>query len=208
MRYACDADGRIISWTDRNDTTYWYAYDSQGRMVATGGNGNALALRHRAPSHRGEHPQRLSRNYVYDPSGQLIAETGFDDRTVTYAHDGAGQLTACADALGPTTRFERDMLGQVTPKTAVDQVTAFKYAPVGQRATATTVEATLLRTYDAAGRLLSETVNNLTVRTNTSCWAAVRGARHLPGPSAAGSYDGRPGTEPSDRHHHPGPLLR
>ncbi|MFF4559435.1 RHS repeat domain-containing protein [Streptomyces sp. NPDC001435] len=43
MRYTYDVDGRITSWTDRNGTNYWYEYDDQGRVIATGGTGNALA---------------------------------------------------------------------------------------------------------------------------------------------------------------------
>jgi RHS repeat-associated protein len=92
-----------------------------------------------------------------------VAETDFDGRTVTYAHDNAGRLAAITDALGHTSRFERDVLGQVTRKTAPDQVTEFTYTSTGRLAGASTAEATLLRTYTVAGQVLSETVNGRTI---------------------------------------------
>ncbi|MET8810140.1 RHS repeat domain-containing protein [Streptomyces sp. NPDC004546] len=35
LRFTCDEDARITSWTDRNDCTFRCTYDEQGGVVQT-----------------------------------------------------------------------------------------------------------------------------------------------------------------------------
>ncbi|MFF9425238.1 RHS repeat domain-containing protein [Streptomyces sp. NPDC014746] len=37
MRFTYSPEGRITSWTDRNDSTFRYVYDAEGRVVSTAG---------------------------------------------------------------------------------------------------------------------------------------------------------------------------
>jgi RHS repeat-associated protein len=105
----------------------------------------------------------LTCSYEYDPAGQLIAETDFDDRTLHYVHDLAGRLVARTNVLGHTVRFERDVLGQITRQTNDGKVSSFTYTAHGDLATATTSDTTVVRDRDDVGRLRSETVNGRTI---------------------------------------------
>jgi YD repeat-containing protein len=108
-------------------------------------------------------PQGLAWSYEYDPAGRLIAETDFDDRTVSYAHDAAGQLTVKTAALGQAIRFERDLLGRVVRKDAAGRATRYVYDERGGLAEAVSPDAVLTLRRDEVGRVLSETVNGRTI---------------------------------------------
>src|SRR5690606_39431075 len=56
-------------------------------------------------------PQGLTWTYEYNAAGDIVSETDFDDRVLTYRVDAAGRLAARTDALGGTISFERDQLG-------------------------------------------------------------------------------------------------
>ncbi|MEU3333375.1 DUF6531 domain-containing protein [Streptomyces sp. NPDC006668] len=127
-------------------TRYTYSHDSELRLTAV------------------TNPQGQRWGYVFDPAGRLVTERDFDGRTITYTHDPAGRLSSTTDANGRTTSVQRDALGQVVRKTAPDQVTDFLYTPTGHLAAATTASSTLSREHDAAGRVLSESVNGRTTR--------------------------------------------
>jgi RHS repeat-associated protein len=165
--WAYDAEGNCTAHSDATGavTRFEYTYfDLPASRTGPDGVRHSFTYDTELRLARVTNPQGQSWSYGYDPAGQLISETDFDGRTVTYAHDGAGRLSACTNVLGQIARFERDVLGLVTRKTADDRVTAFTYTRTGRLATAATSESTLLLAYDPAGRLLSETVNGRATR--------------------------------------------
>ncbi|MFJ5230138.1 polymorphic toxin type 30 domain-containing protein [Kitasatospora sp. NPDC088391] len=96
MRFANDAAGRVLSWTDRNDSQYRYTYDAHDRVTDEGGTTGALAFR-----------------FTYsdpDPATGLRTHTETDalGHTTTYQVNDHAQITAVTDPLGAVTRYERD----------------------------------------------------------------------------------------------------
>ncbi|MFD7561645.1 DUF6531 domain-containing protein [Streptomyces tendae] len=103
--------------------------------------------------------QGLRWKYVHDAVGQLVSESDFDGRVVSYTYDRAGRLASSTNALGQTTRFERNILGLVVRKVAPDRSTDYTYTRAGRIASAVTADSALLFSYDPAGHVLSETVD-------------------------------------------------
>ena len=61
-----------------------------------------------------------------------MAETDFDDRAQTYAHDAAGQLVTRTTAMGDEITFERDVLGRtITQCVAGSAITRYTYDATG-----------------------------------------------------------------------------
>ncbi|MEW2413909.1 putative T7SS-secreted protein [Streptomyces sp. NPDC046866] len=108
-------------------------------------------------------PQGLTWSYAYDPAGRLASETDFDARTLTYGYDASGLLTSRTNAVGERTVYEHNLLGQTTRKEAAGLVTTYAYDAFDALAAASSPEATATWLRDAAGRLLSETVNGRTI---------------------------------------------
>ncbi|UQA92762.1 RHS repeat-associated core domain-containing protein [Streptomyces halobius] len=126
LTFAYDGEARILSWTDRNDSTFRYVYDSSGRTVQTIGPGGYLSSAFAYDSER-----RVTRytdstgaitTYHLDQRLQTIAETDPLGHTTRFAYDARGRLLEQTDALGNTTRFERDDHGNLTGLIAVDGV--------------------------------------------------------------------------------------
>ncbi|WP_435851160.1 RHS repeat domain-containing protein [Streptomyces tibetensis] len=101
MRYTYDAEGRITSWTDRNNTTYWYTYDEHGRVIATGGTGNALAS-----------------TLAYDDATRTTRVSDSVGHTRVYEHKRARRVRAARRPDGPDGRADPprvDRRGQADP---------------------------------------------------------------------------------------------
>ncbi|RAG87454.1 type IV secretion protein Rhs [Streptacidiphilus pinicola] len=169
MRFTYDAWDRVTSWTDRNNSRYWYVYDNHGRVVDEGGEDGAL----RFTFHYGEP----------DPATGLRvhSETNALGHTTRYHINDRHQVVAIVDPLGNTTRYERDDFNRLLSETdPLDRTTRYEYdgagdlttviRPDGERTTAEyagelslptrIVEpggAVWLQTYDEAGRRTSLT---------------------------------------------------
>ncbi|WP_369365098.1 DUF6531 domain-containing protein [Streptomyces sp. CG4] len=157
MRYTYDADGRITSWTDRNNTTYWYQYDDQGRVVATGGTGGALAstLTYDATTRttRVTDSHGHTRTYEHNEHLRLIRETDPLGNTTTQEWDEDLQLTAVTDALGRTSGYRYDELGHVTSVVRPDgSASCVEYNDLGSPTQVTGPDGFIWRyTYDECG---------------------------------------------------------
>ncbi|MGK4582245.1 RHS repeat-associated core domain-containing protein [Kitasatospora sp. HPMI-4] len=97
--------------------------------------------------------------YSYDAAGRLIAEHDFDGRGVTYELDAAGQIVSRANAMGQQIRYAYDLLGRITHKDTGFGVVGYEYDPAGNLIQANGPDASVTRTLDAVGNLLSESVN-------------------------------------------------
>lgn len=93
--------------------------------------------------------------YDYDPAGNLVAETDFGGRRVAYAFDAANQLTGRDEVV-----LERDRLGRVVRQGQ----SIFAYDGEGRLLLAASPDARLEFERDAVGRVLAETVDGRTVR--------------------------------------------
>ncbi|MGW5679724.1 DUF6531 domain-containing protein, partial [Streptomyces sp. NPDC003860] len=122
MRFTYDPDGRVTSWTDRNDTTFQYVYDSAGRVVRTSGPDGALsaAFAYEADPDSGHRVCRYT-----DSTGattvlrvnerlQVVAETDPLGRTTVQSWSSDGHLLSRTDPLGHTTELTWDEDGNLT----------------------------------------------------------------------------------------------
>ncbi|GAA0680024.1 hypothetical protein GCM10010193_37140 [Kitasatospora atroaurantiaca] len=169
MRFANDTTGRILSWTDRNNSQYLYTYDQFDRVVDEGGADGTLRF-----------------HFTYgdpDPSTGLKVhtETNALGHTTRYHVNEHAQITAQIDPLGNTTHFERDEYDRLLTQTdPLGRTTRFEYdgggdlttitRPDGQQTTATYTDRLSLpttittpggaawhQTYDQNGRRLTLT---------------------------------------------------
>ncbi|NLU71303.1 type IV secretion protein Rhs [Streptomyces sp. HNM0575] len=110
MVFGYDADHRITSWTDRNDSTYQFVYDERGRVTRTVGPEGYLSSQLEYDSTR-----RVTRYtdslgavtaYHLNHLGQVVAETDPLGNTVHSEWDRHDNLLSRTDALGHTTRLE------------------------------------------------------------------------------------------------------
>jgi len=127
--------------------------------------------------------------YEYDPAGRLVAERDFDRRTVSYVLDAAGQLTDMTDPLGQSTHYSYDVLGRPTAKEAAGRVTAYAYDQAGHLVRATNPDADVVRTVDALGNLLSESVNGRTITHGLDVLGRRTGRTTPSGHTSAWTYD-------------------
>ncbi|WP_255311172.1 RHS repeat-associated core domain-containing protein [Streptomyces viridosporus] len=128
VRYTYDADARITSWTDRNDSAYHYVYDDAGRVVRTIGPEGFLssAFVYEADNEIGDRITRYTDStgattvFHLNSRHQVVAETDPLGHTTQYAFDTYDRILAVTDPLGHTTRLERDDAGSVIAMTAPD----------------------------------------------------------------------------------------
>lgn len=120
MRFANDASGRILSWTDRNDSRYLYVYDDLDRVVDEGGADGTLRF-----------------HFTYgapDPATGLRThtETNALGHTTTYTVNEHAQITAITDPLGHTTHYERDQYDALLSETdPLGRTTRYAYDGAG-----------------------------------------------------------------------------
>lgn len=170
-----DRSGRVVCHTNPQGHTRHFAYDPAGRLhTLTNENGAHFRIR-------------------YDADDRVIEETGFDDRRRQYRYTLAGELMEIEDAGGAVTRFERDAMGRVTalhvPSTDAEPAYAqrYRYDAAGQILEAHAPDATVLMTYDAVGRLTSET------QRHADGWQYHHQHRHdALGEREISQYDGAP----------------
>ncbi|WP_327324231.1 DUF6531 domain-containing protein [Streptomyces sp. NBC_01210] len=129
--------------TDPDGAHYAFAYDTELRLIGV------------------TNPQGRQWHYDYDAAGRLVAETDFNGATRTYERDAVGRLTAQTNALGETLRFTLDAIGRMVAQhdETTGDVTTYAYDARGALLHAANADTELTREHDAAGRVVSETVN-------------------------------------------------
>ncbi|WBP87764.1 RHS repeat-associated core domain-containing protein [Kitasatospora cathayae] len=129
MRFANDASGRILSWTDRNNSQYLYAYDRLDRAVDEGGADGTLRFHftYGAPdpetglrTHTETNALGHTTTYTVNDHAQITAITGPLGHTTAYERDEYDRLLTETDALGRTTRYEYDGAGDLISVTRPD----------------------------------------------------------------------------------------
>jgi len=108
-----DADGRLLSETDRNGNATAYAYDAEGRLVSL------------------TDPAGLVTELAYE-GGRLASVTDPAGRVTAFTHNAAGQLTRVDYPDGSAQTFEYDAANRLLAFTdRAGARTAFEVAPDG-----------------------------------------------------------------------------
>lgn len=187
-RLTWTVEGRLTSRTLPEGATDHWSYDGEGNLVEhrdamgqvtrtefthfdlpaarTAPDGSRLEFRYDTELRLTEvvNAQGLTWRYDHDAAGNLERETDFNGRVLTYAHDAAGRLSARTNGLGQTIRFVRDPLGNVVARHSDDDITTFEHDAAGRLVRAVNADAEIVLERDALGRVIAETCNGRTVR--------------------------------------------
>ncbi|MEV4555533.1 RHS repeat-associated core domain-containing protein [Kitasatospora sp. NPDC049285] len=169
MRFANDAGGRVLSWTDRNNSQYLYAYDAHDRVVDEGGADGALrfhfdyadpdpvtGIRVHSETNALGHTTR----YHVNEHAQIVAQVDPLGNTVRHERDDHDRLLAETDPLGHTTRYAYDGADDLISVTRPDgEQAVVEYGPTVGLPTRVVEPggATWLFTYDERGHRTSLT---------------------------------------------------
>jgi RHS repeat-associated protein len=162
VRFTYDEPGRMTSWRDRNDVTYRYGYDGEGRVQwAAGPDGMLSATFAYDPEHRITTVNDAAGNastYAMNECGRVIAETDPLGNTTLSDWDSHGRLTGRTDPLGATTGYEHDDLGNLLAVRFPDgSGSTLEYDQWSQPVTVTGPDgATWRYAYDSRGNRISE----------------------------------------------------
>ncbi len=180
VTYAYAADGQRTSVTDARGTTS-YAYDAAGRLATeTKPDGAALHYGYDGNDNLTQLASPAATiAYQYDANdrlAQVVAPAG----TITSAYDLTGnrlRLTAANGMVSDATFDVRNRLAQVTHKTAGGTLLrsyAYDYSPASRVTQAVEDDGSVdAYTYDAQGRLASETRTGTDAFTATHAYDAV-----------------------------------
>jgi RHS repeat-associated protein len=162
LRFTYDAAGRMTSWRDRNDVTYRYGYDRQGRVEWAAGPDGVLSGTFAYDTERRittvtDAAGNVSR-YAMNSCGRVIAETDPLGNTRLSEWDGHGRLTARTDPLGVATGYDHDDLGNLLAVRYPDgSVGRLDYDQWSQLVTVTGPDGAVWRyAYDSRGNRISE----------------------------------------------------
>ncbi|WP_269858021.1 DUF6531 domain-containing protein [Streptomyces sp. RPT161] len=161
LRFTYDPVGRITSWTDRNDSTFQYVYDGDGRVVRTIGPDGFLSSTFAYEAHP-ETGYRITRYtnstgattvYHLNDRLQVVAETDPLGNTTRQTWDRDDHLLSRTDAQGHTTQWSWDEHGNLTAVREADgTVTTAEYDERGMPLVVTGPDgAVWRREYDEAG---------------------------------------------------------
>ncbi|MCF2128584.1 DUF6531 domain-containing protein [Strepomyces sp. STD 3.1] len=162
LRFTYDASGRVTSWSDTNDRSYFYSYDEEHRCVSEGSPDGHLALRltydgiDEATGHRvttATTGEGHTRRYLVNRAHQVVAEIDPLGGVTRYERDRNHRLLSRTDPLGHATRFAYDADGNLNAITQPDghQLTAV-YNELGQPTQVTNPDGgTWHQTYDDRG---------------------------------------------------------
>jgi RHS repeat-associated protein len=184
---AYDLAGQLISRTDAAGEITTYEYDDAGQLVSTTDPLNRETVTSYTLDGRVDVvtlPDSSEIAYAYDAAGNIIEVTDPDGYVTTNSYDDRGQLVETERPGAAVTTYTYDLLGRLTVKTLPDATTlthdyddagqlieidpsvsgatpiTYDYDDAGRRIEMTDSTGTTTATYDAAGRLTSETDGN------------------------------------------------
>ncbi|HAE4697493.1 TPA: type IV secretion protein Rhs [Salmonella enterica subsp. enterica serovar Enteritidis] len=120
--YDYDDAGRIVRWSDNDQTWCGFTYDDQGRVVTTGGAEDYYnATLAYFDGYTAVTDSKGTSYYHYDVNGNILREVAADSSTTTYQWDEYRHLLARQSPAGRLERFTYDTShGQLTRYTAAD----------------------------------------------------------------------------------------
>lgn len=125
--------------------------------------------------------------YSYDAAGNLASETDFCGVTLRYRCDAAGQLTEVTNGAGETIRYSYDALGNLADSVAGGVRTHYSYDAAGYLRSVDDGTTRVEYRRDPMGRVLEETVNDRTVRSEYD--AAGRRTRRVTSAGAETTWE-------------------
>lgn len=168
VRFGCDAQGRITSWTDTNGSHYDYVYDDLDRCVyQTGSNGHVesrftwdgidpdTGLRTTSMTDGLGHTKR----FVINERSQVVSEIDANGGVTRFEHDRYNRPLSVTDPLGHVTRSTYDEQGRLTTVVRPDgrQLRA-EYNDLGRPTRVIGTDGAVTRqTYDERGNRTSVT---------------------------------------------------
>jgi RHS repeat-associated protein len=162
VQFTYDEAGRMTSWHDRNDVTYRYGYDGDGRVQWAAGPDGMLSVTFAYdPERRITTATDAAGNattYAMNPCGRVISETDPLASTTLSHWDEHGRLTGRTDPLGATTGYEYDDLGNLLAVRFPDgSGSTLEYDQWSQPVTITGPDGAVWRyAYDSKGNRISE----------------------------------------------------
>ncbi|MEU5308144.1 RHS repeat-associated core domain-containing protein [Streptomyces sp. NPDC021562] len=163
LRLSYDAEHRITTWRDRNDTDYQYVYDEEGRCIRTiGSDGfHSGTFQYDVDRHTTVYVDSLgcATVYRYDRDFRVTEETNPLGHTTTTEWDDNNRVLAETDALGRTTRYAYTLDGNLRTVVRPDGLEATaEYNELRLPVRVTEVDASEWRfEYDERGCLLAVT---------------------------------------------------
>ncbi|MFF7868789.1 DUF6531 domain-containing protein [Streptomyces qaidamensis] len=143
LRFTYDKRLRVTSWTDTNNRSYTYRYDSRDRCVAEGGEAGHITV---VLDYDGTDPawpdcrittltsaEGATTTFVVNDNSQVVAEIDPLGGAVRTTFDDDHHVVSRTDQLGHTTALIRDELGRPTEVTRPDGAAfRFEYGVHGQ----------------------------------------------------------------------------
>ncbi len=161
--FSYDEQRRINRWEDRNNTSYGYTYDVQGRCVRAGSGDGILDYVYTyddvAHTTTARNSLGHTTTYVFSDAFQLLTETDPLGHVTTRTWDRYDRLLSITDPLGRRTRYGYDELGRNTEVVYSDGTKAVvSYDSSGLPVHATDPGgARAEHTYDERGNLVATT---------------------------------------------------
>ncbi|WP_405016878.1 DUF6531 domain-containing protein [Kitasatospora sp. NBC_00070] len=168
--WAYDGEGNLLTHTDQLGQVSSFEYTHFESIAArTAPDGSRLTFDYDTNMQLVAVTNALGQtwSYRYDPAGRLAGESDFNGRAISYRLDAADQLLSRTDPLGNELLYTYDQLGRLTSKDADGLITGYAYNQAGHLVRAGGADTELIRTVDALGNLLTETVDG---RTLTCTW--------------------------------------
>ncbi len=145
MTFTRDAANRILTATDRFNRTVTYTYDAKGRRATMTA------------------PNATATSYQYDAGGKISRITT-GASWAEYSYDTAGRRIGLLYSNGVRAAYTWNARNQLaslawfTPSNTVIRSWVYAYDPAGRRTSAVLNDGGIVWTYDALGRLTSETM--------------------------------------------------
>ncbi|WP_433571641.1 putative T7SS-secreted protein [Streptomyces sp. CA-251247] len=168
VRFGCDEQGRITSWTDTNGSHYDYVYDELDRCVYQSGTNGHMESRFTWDDTDPETGMRQTsltdglghtKRFLINERSQVVAEIDAMGAVTRFERDRYNQLLSVTDALGHVTRSTYDEHGRLTTVARPDgRELHAKYNELGLPVHVRAADGTATRqTYDERGNRTSVT---------------------------------------------------
>ncbi|MGW0866150.1 DUF6531 domain-containing protein [Streptomyces sp. NPDC002611] len=166
-RLTWDGEGNCLTSTDATGATTRFEYTHFDQLAArTTPDGARHTFAYDAELRRTQvvNPQGLTWDYTYDGAGNVIAESDFDEREITYELDGVGRVVSHTTPLGQEITFRYNSVGELVEKNTAGEITSYAYDSAGALVRAASPTSTLELERDLLGRIVAETVDGRTTR--------------------------------------------
>ncbi|WP_244849754.1 RHS repeat-associated core domain-containing protein [Caballeronia sp. SL2Y3] len=161
VRCEYDAQDNLIRYIDEAGQRTTFSYFGQGKLrTRTAPDGSVTRYHYDTEEQLIGVSNPLGQQWQLkrDGNGRLIEEVDYWGQARQYSYDPAGHLTRTIDPLGQALAIQCDALGRVVKRSAQPtEEERYAYNRKGQLTEASNAHGTVMRAYDADGRLTRET---------------------------------------------------